>query len=81
MWAGGDPAENGFVSVDELGEPHRPDRLGSAFIAAQEGLGLPGVVFHALRHRSATVALAAGVPITLVSERLPSRATEPTPPG
>jgi integrase len=47
-----------------------PDKLASAFVAAQGGLGLPRLVFHGLRHCSATIALAAGVPITLVSERL-----------
>jgi integrase len=70
MWTGGTPGESGFVFIDELGEPYRPDRLASAFIDAQEGLGLPRIVFHAARHTSATVALAAGVPIPLVSERL-----------
>lgn len=56
--------------TDELGEPLRPDRLGSAFIAAQDGLGWPRLVFHGLRHTSATVLLSKGVPITLVSQRL-----------
>lgn len=69
-WAGGTPGESGYVFTDELGEPLRPDRLGTAFLAAQDGLGLPRLVFHGLRHTSATVLLSKGVPITLVSERL-----------
>lgn len=70
VWAGGQPGETGHVFTGELGVPYRPDRLASAFVAAQEGLGLSRVVFHALRHTSATIALSEGVPITLVSERL-----------
>lgn len=62
--------ETGFVWSDEIGEAYRPDKLASAFIDAQDGLGLPRLVFHGLRHSSATILLAAGLPITLVSERL-----------
>jgi integrase len=44
--------------------------FGRWFIEAQEPVDVPRIVFHALRHTSATVALSSGVPITVVSERL-----------
>jgi integrase len=69
-WAGGTPGEDGYVFVDEAGEPPRPDLFGRWFIEAQENVDVPRIVFHALRHTSATAALQALVPITLVSERL-----------
>jgi integrase len=69
-WAGGTPGTSGYVFTDELGEAYRPNRLAKFFAEAQDGLGLPPLVFHGLRHTSATIALGQGVPLPLVSERL-----------
>jgi integrase len=69
-WQGGTPGESGYVFVDELGDPYRPDYLSSAFTEAQSGLGLPRITFHALRHTSVSILIAAGVPITVVSHRV-----------
>lgn len=69
-WQGGTPGEAGYVFTDELGEPYRPDVLTRAFGEAQSGLGLPRMVFHAMRHTSASILIAAGVAITVVSARL-----------
>jgi integrase len=70
-WAGGKPGEDGYVFVDETGEPPKPHRLGDLFGQAQQDLGLKQpLVLHGLRHTSATIALSAGVSIVTVSERL-----------
>ena len=69
-WEGEKPGESGFVFVDEAGEPPLPYRFGDLFRQAQHGLGLPPLVLHGLRHTSATIALSAGVPIIVVSDRL-----------
>ncbi|HEX6425247.1 MAG TPA: site-specific integrase, partial [Acidimicrobiales bacterium] len=69
-WQGGTPGESGYVFTNELGEPYRPNVLTQAFGYAQSGLGLPRIVFHALRHTSASILIAAGVAITVVSARL-----------
>jgi integrase len=69
-WAGGKPGEAGFVFLTEAGESPRPDQLARLFREAQEGTGVPALVFHGMRHTSATAALAAGVSIVTVQERL-----------
>jgi integrase len=70
-WAGkGKPGETGFVFVDEAGKPPRPDHLGRLFREAQQGVDVPPLVFHGLRHTSATAALSKGVSIVVVQKRL-----------
>jgi integrase len=49
---------------------HRRIRLSRRFAALSQAAGLPRIVFHGLRHTHATHALAAGVPITVVANRL-----------
>lgn len=66
-WAGGDDPH---LFTDELGEPYRPDSLSARFEVAQADADVPLITFHGLRHTSATIALAAGVPVLVVSERL-----------
>jgi integrase len=70
VWQGGEPGKTGYVFTDELGVPYRPDRFLTMFDQAQEGTGLPRLVFHGLRHTSATTALKLGVPPHVVAERL-----------
>lgn len=48
----------------------RPDYLSERFLRISQHLGLPRIRFHDLRHTYATIALASGVPIHVVSERL-----------
>lgn len=48
----------------------RPDYLSERFLLISSHLGLPRIRFHDLRHTYATIALATGVPINVVSERL-----------
>jgi integrase len=69
-WAGGKPGESGHLWTDELGEPYRPDIISARFEQAQRGVEVSPLVLHGLRHTSATVALAAGVPVHVVSKRL-----------
>jgi len=54
------------------GEPLQPEPLTQEFprFLARLGPNFPKVRFHDLRHSSATIALAAGVDLKLVSERL-----------
>lgn len=62
--------DTGYVFVDELGRPYRPDSLSDRFEKAQTGHDAPALTFHGLRHTSATILLAAGVPVEVVSDRL-----------
>jgi integrase len=66
-WAGGDDP---YLFTDEVGAPYRPDTLSDRFAETQDGAGVPVITFHGLRHTSATIALDAGVPVHVVSERL-----------
>lgn len=68
-WAGGD-LDRAYLFTDELGEVYRPDTLSERFERAQDGMGVPRLVFHGLRHTSATLALLAGVQVHVVSKRL-----------
>ena len=59
-----------LVFVREDGEPYHPQRFTQMLAAKAEAAELPVVKLHALRHGHATVALEAGVPMKVVSERL-----------
>jgi integrase len=59
----------GLVFTDPLGRPLRPDAVSAAFRATSTRLGL-GVRLHDLRHTAASLMLAAGVPLKVVSETL-----------
>ena len=50
--------------TNEVGEPYRPDWLAAEFDRAHAATGLPRLVFHGLRHTSATVLLTSGVQVT-----------------
>jgi integrase len=52
------------------GMPLHPKGFSAMFERAVKGSGLPRVRLHDLRHTWATLALAAGVPAKVVSERL-----------
>jgi integrase len=69
-WTGGQPGEHLHLWTDEIGEAYRPDILSARFEQAQRGVDVPPLVLHGTRHTSATMALAAGVPVHVVSKRL-----------
>jgi integrase len=64
-WQDGD-----LVFTREDGSPMHPQSLSAAFERAVKSSGLPMIRLHDLRHSSAVMALAAGLPTKVVSERL-----------
>jgi integrase len=70
--AAGDLWQNvdNLVFTDELGRPESGSHVSKAFATALARLGLPHVGFHDLRHGVASLMLAQGVPLKLVSEAL-----------
>ncbi|MGH8869084.1 MAG: site-specific integrase [Actinomycetes bacterium] len=62
--------ESGLVFTRENGEPLNPSWVTHTFRRLTQQAGLPVIRFHDLRHTSASLALAAGVPIKVVSHRL-----------
>jgi integrase len=56
------------VFTREDGSPLRPGWIGERFGTLSARAGLPPVRFHNLRHGSASMLLAAGTPIKVVSE-------------
>ena len=62
--------EAGLVSTREDGRPLRPEYVTQHFQALSQNLGLPVIRLHDLRHTSASLALAAGVEMKVVSDRL-----------
>jgi integrase len=64
-WSGDD-----LVFTLEDGTALRPDYLSRTFQARAARAGLPVIRFHDLRHTHASLLLAAGVPVKVVSERL-----------
>jgi integrase len=62
--------DSGRVWTKEDGTALRPGGISQRFDTLVSRLGLPPVTLHGLRHGSATMALAAGVPIKAISEML-----------
>ena len=62
--------DQGLVFPHEDGSPLRPEWVTKRFLALAEEAGLPRIHLHDLRHSAATLALEAGVPMKVVSERL-----------
>jgi len=62
--------ESDLVFRREDGSPVHPDSFTQAFDAAVRRSGLPRIRLHDLRHTHATIALRAGVPVKVISERL-----------
>jgi integrase len=63
-------ADTGRVFTREDGTALRPAHVSERFDTLVARLGLPPITLHGLRHGSATMALAAGVPIKAISEML-----------
>ena len=64
------PDAEAYVFTREDGRSIHPDNLSSAFVKLATRIQLPRICLHDLRHTHASIALAAGVPIKVVSERL-----------
>lgn len=62
--------DSGRVFTREDGTPIRPGWASVRFAALAARAGLPPIRFHDLRHGTATMLLAAGQPIKVISERL-----------
>jgi len=58
------------VAADELGEPYHPERLSTRFESLIDKAKLRRVRLHDTRHTAASLMLAAGVPVKVVSEML-----------
>jgi integrase len=67
---GPDFQENDLVFRREDGSPVHPDSFTQAFDAEVRRCALPRIRLHDLRHSHATIALRAGVPVKVISERL-----------
>lgn len=59
-----------LVAAKQTGEPIHPHSFSQAFERLVAGLDVPRIRLHDLRHTHATLALGAGVPVKVVSERL-----------
>jgi len=59
-----------LVFTDIVGRALRPEGVSATFQKARGAAGLPHVAFHALRHSAATLMLAEGVPLAVISEWL-----------
>jgi len=60
----------GLVFTDKAGGPILPEYVSHAFAAARVRAGLPTATLHQLRHTAATLLLAEGVPLAVISEWL-----------
>jgi integrase len=69
LW-GDDYQDRGLVFCKEDGTPLHPDTFTQSFRTAIARTDLPRIRLHDLRHTHATIALAAGVPVKVVAERL-----------
>jgi len=63
-------SDTGHVFTREDGTPWHPDRISKMFTRLVSETGLPQIPVHSLRHTSASLALANGVPLKVVQERL-----------
>jgi integrase len=63
-------SDTGLAFTREDGTPFRPEYLTHLFRKLVDAAGLPRIRLHDLRHTSASLALAAGIPVKVVSARL-----------
>ena len=66
----GAAGDDDLVFARPDGSPYPPDTLSRDWWRAVNSLGLPRVMFHALRHSSASALIAAGLDVGAVSRRL-----------
>lgn len=67
---GSDYSEQDLVVAKENGRPIHPDSFSQAFQRLVKNAGLRRIRLHDLRHTHATLAVKAGVPLKVISERL-----------
>jgi integrase len=67
---GGAWTDSGLVFTREDGTPLHPEWLSDAFAWRVGRAGLPPIRLHDLRHTHASLGLAAGIPVKVMSERL-----------
>lgn len=70
LTAGGANEDDGYLLADELGCPYHPDTISEWFSQKAKASGLPRIRLHDCRHTAASLMLAAGVPVKVVSEML-----------
>ncbi|MDQ6879576.1 MAG: site-specific integrase [Candidatus Dormibacteraeota bacterium] len=70
MLAGLGPNPDGLVFARPDGSPTHPDYFSQYFERHVAGSSLPRIRLHDLRHTHATILLASGTPVKVVSERL-----------
>ncbi len=63
-------ADTGHVFVNELGEPYHPDYFSDRFVDLAKAAGLRRIRLHDTRHTAASLMLASGVPVKVVSDLL-----------
>ena len=61
---------DGYVFVDEMGNPIQPDRVSDGFARLLKAHGLRHIRFHDLRHSCASLLLKQGVPMKQIQEWL-----------
>lgn len=62
--------DGGYLVADELGNPYHPDSISGWFETKAAAAKLPRIRLHDCRHTAASLMLAAGVPVKVVSEIL-----------
>lgn len=67
---GSDYSNNDLVIAKENGEPIHPQSFSQAFERLVSRAGLRPIRLHDLRHTHATIAIGAGIPLKVISERL-----------
>lgn len=67
---GTDYQDHDLVVAKEKGEPVHPHTFSQSFERIVQRAGLRQIRLHDLRHTHATLALKAGVPVTVICERL-----------
>jgi len=65
-----DYMNTGYVAVDEMGKPYRPNYISYLFTKFVEDNNLPYITLHGLRHTFASVANSLGVPQFEISKAL-----------
>lgn len=68
--AGAAHEDGGHLLADEVGRPCRPDSISEWFDQEVKATGLPLIRLHDCRHTAASLMLAAGFPMKVVSEML-----------
>ena len=66
----GRPEPDALVFCNHDGSPPSPDKLSRDWGRACKSLGLPQVMFHALRHTHVSALIAAGVDVVQISRRI-----------